>query len=83
MLQGAKIQAAYFSLLPIAIFAEIWYNKINCKLLLLWSLVGMSSLELSITYLKIINQYRIKHYSMLKTSFKNIEIALHNEIFQS
>ena len=26
MLQDAKIQNAYFSLLPIAIFAEIWYN---------------------------------------------------------
>ena len=26
MLQDAKIQTIYFSLLPIAIFAEIWYN---------------------------------------------------------
>ena len=26
MLQDAKIQALYFSLLPIAIFRESWYN---------------------------------------------------------
>ena len=29
MLQDAKIQDLYFSLLPIAIFAEIWYNVTN------------------------------------------------------
>ena len=29
MLQDAKIQTIYFSLLPIEIFAEIWYNIKN------------------------------------------------------
>lgn len=28
MLQDAKIYTLYFSLLPIAIFAEIWYNTL-------------------------------------------------------
>lgn len=29
MLQDAKIQALYFSILSIAIFSELWYNTKN------------------------------------------------------